>query len=184
MSRTRRQLQKVKGVESQPGVLTKERGLKGALQMQSVPRREEGMREALLGAEAELAKVNRWDHDALHTQGSSTARGHALITQRESDPPELEPAPLISNNTPFRCPEAAHPGAGGAKSELQGPPILGHITQGRSLKWKESGTWKCPCPRIPQRGRSLGPLEEPRFQSQTWSPQFPPGFANVHSGGC
>ena len=102
MSRTQRQLQKVKGVESQPGVLTKERGLKGALQMQSVPRREEGMREALLGAEAEQAKVKRWDHNALHTKGSSTARGQAPITQRESDPPELEPAPLISNHMPFQ----------------------------------------------------------------------------------
>ena len=87
---------------SQSGVLAKERGPEGALQMPSVPRREERMREALLGAEAEQAKVKRWDHDALHSQGSSTARGHAPTTQRESDPPELETTPLIPNHMPFR----------------------------------------------------------------------------------
>ena len=101
MSGTQRQLRKVKGVESQPGALTKERGLKGALQMQSVPRREEGMREALLGAEAEQAKVKRWDHDALYT-GLIHGWRPRLDTQRESDPPELEPTSLNPSHMLFQ----------------------------------------------------------------------------------
>lgn len=61
---------------SQSGVLTKEKDLEGALQMPSVPRREERMREALLGAEAQQAKVKRWDHNALHSQGQRPRSNH------------------------------------------------------------------------------------------------------------
>ena len=124
------------------------------------------MRKALLVVEAAQAKVKRQDDHALHTQSSSTAKGHDPTTRRERGGPGLEATPLILNHDPGLPTE----GLEEPRASSRDPPALGHIARGRSLGWKGSGPWKCPCPQNPQRGRSLGPLEKPRFQSRTLEP--------------
>lgn len=152
--------------------------------MHSVPRKEEKSEKGNSDGRNSTGRVDRWeqrrphhfvDHRALKLQISFHSQKTTLRPQgRSRQDSGLKPLSLIHHG-----PEAAHGGAGEAKSQPQGPTSTLHLGISQEVEALDGSLGYFLVPKL-LKGKEPGPSEQLGLESQTDgdAPNSAPWFAD------